>query len=293
MLNEEDIIKKVKQIEIKTRGIVNELFSGEYHSAFKGRGINFSEVREYSYGDEIRDIDWKVTARARKPFIKIFEEDRELILMLMVDISKSGSFGSIDKFKKDIAVEIGAVLAFSAIKNNDKVGLILFSDKIEKFIPPKKGKSHVFRIIRELIYHEPKHDKTSIKSGLEYFNKVMNKKSIAFLISDFFDTDYEKEIQIVSKKHDLIAIDLFDEKEKNIPFNGLCDFYDSESKSVITIDFSSEENRKLFLDERREFMENKFRILKKNKIDTVEIDINSSYVRPLMTFFKKRMRKVH
>ncbi|MCK5760632.1 MAG: DUF58 domain-containing protein, partial [Candidatus Delongbacteria bacterium] len=211
---QKEILKKVRYLDIKTRKIINELFGGEYHSVFKGRGMNFSEVREYSYGDDIRNIDWNVTARMRKPFVKIFEEERELVLMLIVDISASEYFGSEENFKREIAAEIGALLAFSAVKNNDKVGLILFSDKIEKFIPPKKGRSHVFRLIRELLFFEPDSQRTSIEEALVFFNNVQKKKSIAFLISDFADENYEKGLQIVSKKHDLVAIDIYDKLEE-------------------------------------------------------------------------------
>ena len=288
---EKEILKKVKRIEIKTRGLVNEVFSGEYHSAFKGRGMNFSEVREYSYGDDIRDIDWNVTARTKKPYIKVFEEERELVLMLMVDISGSDFFGSKNNLKKEIATEIGAVLAFSAIKNNDKVGLILFSDKIEKFIPPQKGKAHVFRIIRELIYFKPESKKTSIENTLEYFNRVQKKRCTSFLISDFLDSGYEKGLQIASKRHDLIAIDLFDRYEREIPFNGLINLLDNETGETFLVDMSSAKNRKVVKTYINNFEYDKDKVFKRNKIDKISIDINNSYVIPLMTFFKSRERR--
>ena len=290
---EKELLKKVKSIEIKTRGIVNELFSGEYHTVFKGRGMNFSEVREYSYGDDVRNIDWNVTARTRTPHIKVFEEERELVLMLLVDISGSGSFGSKDSFKREIAAEIGAVLAFSAIKNSDKVGLIMFSDKIEKFVPPKKGKAHVFRIIRELLHHQPTSMGTSIETALEYFNKVQKKKSTSFIISDFLDDNYLKGLQVASKRHDLIAIELFDQSERIIPSLGLCELMDNETGESFCVDLSSKRNRKLMQKKQDDFFSSRDVLLKKNKIDKVSIDINESYVFPLRAFFRGRTRKLH
>lgn len=288
---EKEIIKKVKRIEIKTRGVVNELFSGEYHTVFKGRGMNFAEVREYSYGDDIRNIDWNVTARMRHPFVKVFEEEREMVLMLLVDISGSGAFGSVNSYKREIATEIGAVLAFSAIKNNDKVGLILFSDKIEKFIPPKKGKSHVFRIIRELIYFRNESNGTSLEKALEYFTRVQKKKSTAFLISDFQDDNFDTGMQIVGRKHDLIAIELFDKKEREIPKIGLCQIKDNETGEVVCIDLSSEKNRLRLKKLHQTYIAKRDSLFKKCKVDKVLIDINLSYINPLMNLFKKRSRE--
>jgi len=288
---EKEIIKKVKRIEIKTRGIVNELFSGEYHTVFKGRGMNFAEVREYSYGDDIRNIDWNVTARMRHPFVKVFEEEREMVLMLLVDISGSGAFGSEQAFKREIATEIGAVLAFSAIKNNDKVGLILFSDKIEKFIPPQKGKSHVFRIIRELIYFQNESQGTSIETALEYFTRVQKKKCTAFLISDFQDDKFDKGMQVVGKKHDLIALELFDKKEREVPKVGLCQVRDNETGEIICVDLSSAENRRHLTKLHQDHLAKRDQLFKKCKVDKALIDINASYINPLMSLFKKRSRE--
>ena len=285
---QKEILKKVRYLDIKTRKIINELFGGEYHSVFKGRGMNFSEVREYSYGDDIRNIDWNVTARMRKPFVKVFEEERELVLMLIVDISASGYFGSGENFKREIAAEIGALLAFSAVKNNDKVGLILFSDKIEKFIPPQKGRSHVFRLIRELLFFEPDSAKTSIEEALVFFNNVQKKKSIAFLISDFADENYEKGLQIVSKKHDLVAIDIFDKIEEELPNSGLYDFFDNETEEIITIDLSVKGNRNLIKKDINAKSESRLRMFKKNKIDNIRIEANSPYIESFIRFFKKR-----
>lgn len=285
---QKEILKKVRYLDIKTRKIINELFGGEYHSVFKGRGMNFSEVREYSYGDDIRNIDWNVTARMRKPFVKVFEEERELVLMLVVDISASGYFGSGENFKREIAAEIGALLAFSAVKNNDKVGLILFSDKIEKFIPPQKGRSHVFRLIRELLFFEPDSKNTSIEEALVFFNNVQKKKSIAFLISDFADENYEKGLQIVSKKHDLVAIDIFDKIEEDLPTSGLYDFYDNETEEIITIDLSVKGNREIIRNDINTKLESRLRMFKKNKIDNIRIESNSPYIESFIRFFKQR-----
>ncbi len=288
---EKDILKKVKKIEIKTRGIVNEIFSGEYHTVFKGRGMNFAEVREYSYGDDVRNIDWNVTARTRTPQVKVFEEERELVLMLMVDVSGSGSFGYDENCKREIATEIGAVLAFSAIKNNDKVGLILFSDKIEKFVPPAKGKSHVFRIIRELIYHKSESNGTSIKAVLEYFNKVQKKKCTTFLVSDFIDdNNYEKGLQIVSKRHDLIAIDLFSKNEREVSKVGLNYFLDNETGKTVCVDVN-QKNKELINKNISKVVNKRDKLFKKNKVDKVSIDIDESYTNPLMLFFKNRHRR--
>ena len=215
-----ELLKQVRQIEIKTKGLVNQVFSGEYHSVFKGRGMEFSEVREYQFGDDIRNIDWNVTARFGHPFIKIFEEERELTVMLLVDLSGSLIFGTLEKTKQQVAAELSAILAFSAMKNNDKVGLLLFTDKIEKFVPPRKGRVHVLRIIREVLSFEPAGKTTNIKGALEYMNNAIKKKSIVFLVSDFMDSGYEKILRIVGKKHDLIGIVLDDQREKEIPQNG-------------------------------------------------------------------------
>ena len=285
---QKEILKKVRFIDLKTRKAVNELFGGEYHSVFKGRGMNFSQVREYSYGDDIRSIDWNVTARMKKPFVKVFEEERELVLMLVVDISASGSFGSEDVLKREIAAEIAALLAFSAVKNNDKVGLILFSDKIEKFIPPKKGRSHVFRIIRELLFFKPESQGTSIENALVFLNNVQKKKAISFLISDFMDDNYEKGLQIVSKKHDLVAIDLYDKREHEMPSKGLYQFYDNETGKSILIDLSSKANREIIKSNIEKKTALKSRLFRKNGVESISMEINKPYIHPLVSFFKKR-----
>jgi len=286
-----ELLKQVRQIEIKTRGIVNEVFSGEYHSVFKGRGMEFSEVREYQFGDDIRSIDWNVSARFGHPFVKVFEEERELTLMLLVDLSGSLVFGSVDKSKQQIAAELSAILAFSALKNNDKVGLILFTDEIEKFVPPRKGKSHVLRIVREILHFEPQGNKTDIKGALEYFNHSVKKKSIAFLISDFIDEGYDKILKIISKKHDLVNIHLEDPREKELLNGGLIKFRDAETQEIRYLDTNNKNVREHFkskLKEREEFQDNLF---KKSRVDTIKINIAKSYIRPLIDFFKVREKR--
>lgn len=234
-----DILKKVRKIEIKTRRLSDHIFSGEYHSHFKGRGMTFSEVRPYQYGDDVRSIDWNVTARYNEPFVKVFEEERELTMLLMVDVSGSEFFGTKNQFKKDTLTEIAATLAFSAIQNNDKVGLLLFSNEIELYIPPKKGRSHVLRIIRELLEFQPKHHQTDIKKALEFLTDVMKKKAIVFMLSDFMDQGYEKPLKIVAKKHDVTAIRVFDPKEVEISNLGLIPVWDMETGLTHTVDTSS------------------------------------------------------
>lgn len=286
-----ELLKQVRQIEIKTRGVVNEVFSGEYHSVFKGRGMEFSEVREYQPGDDVRSIDWNVTARFGHPFIKIFEEERELTVMLLVDLSGSLVFGTVEKTKQQIAAELSAVLAFSAMKNNDKVGLILFTDQIEKFVPPRKGRSHVLRIIREVLSFEPRGNKTDLKGALEYFNHTIKKKSIAFMISDFIDEGYEKILKIVGKKHDLVGLVLKDPREKELPKAGIIKFRDAETNAVRYIDTSSKTVRDGFFLKRKEEDERLKSLFISGRIDSVNIDAGSSYVKPLVDFFKLREKR--
>ena len=243
-MNTSEILKKVRKIEIKTRRLSDHIFSGEYHSLFKGRGMTFSEVRQYQYGDDIRNIDWNVTARYNEPYIKVFEEERELTMMLMVDISGSEFFGSRVQFKKDTITEIAATLAFSATQNNDKVGLILFTDQIELFIPPKKGRSHVLRIIRELIEFEPKSKRTDITQAFEFLSRVMKKKAIVFMLSDFMDANYEKALKIVAKKHDLTGIRVYDKREEEIPNLGRVPMLDAETNEVQIINTDSRKTRR-------------------------------------------------
>ena len=285
------ILKKVKQVEIRTRGLVNDLFGGEYHSVFKGRGMAFSEVREYQPGDDIRLIDWNVTARNRAPFIKVFEEERELTVYLLVDISKSGEFGSQNQLKQEFGAEIASVLGFSAIKNNDKVGLILFSDDVEKYVVPKKGKSHVLRVIRELLYTSPKHNGTSIKNALDYLLKVAKRKSVVFIISDFIDDEYWSSLKVVNRKHDLIGIRLFDPAEQLFPDLGVLKVRDPESGSSFWIDTSSKrEIEKLESKIKSDF--NLFqKQAKKIGFDIISVSTDGDFVEPLISLFRKRNKR--
>ena len=285
------ILKKVKQVEIRTRGLVNDLFGGEYHSVFKGRGMAFSEVREYQPGDDIRLIDWNVTARNGSPFIKIFEEERELTVYLLVDISKSGEFGSQNQLKQEFGAEIASVLGFSAIKNNDKVGLILFSNDIEKYVVPKKGKSHVLRVIRELLYNEPKGNKTSIKNVLDYLLKVAKRKSVVFLISDFIDDDYWSSLKIVNRKHDLIGIRLFDPAEKLLPNLGVIKVRDPESGSSFWIDTSNRAEMEKLKTQINSDFDAFNKQAKKIGFDIISVSTNGDFVDPLISLFRKRDKR--
>jgi uncharacterized protein (DUF58 family) len=293
-----DLLKKVRQIEIRTRGLVNQVFSGEYHSVFKGRGMEFSEVREYTIGDDIRSIDWNVTARFGHPYMKIFEEERELTVILLVDLSGSQNFGSSDATKQQIAAEISAILAFSALKNNDKVGLILFTDKVEKFIPPKKSKSHSLRIIREVLSFEPAGKGTSIRGALEFMNRAVKKRSIVFLISDFMESvpggngrEYEKILRIVGRKHDLVGIVLSDPREKEIPPIGLTRFIDPETGKETVIDTSNPSFRKWYRKKVEEFEKQRKSVFLSSRLDTVFVNTKESYIRPLVNFFKAREKR--
>lgn len=286
-----ELLKQVRQIEIRTKGLVNQVFSGEYHSVFKGRGMEFSEVREYQFGDDIRNIDWNVTARFGHPYIKIFEEERELTVILMVDLSGSLMFGSANKTKQRVAAELSAILAFSALKNNDKVGLILFTDKIEKFVPPRKGRKHVLRIIREVLSFEPEGKSTNLRGALEYMNNAIKKKSIAFLISDFIDDGFEKILRIVGRKHDLIGIVLDDKREKEIPNIGLIKLTDSETGTERWIDTSSRRVRDMMFSEHKEKEKVRNSIFIRSGLDKIEVTAGSNYITPLVQFFKRREKR--
>lgn len=284
----QDLIKKVRKIEIKTRGLSNQLFSGDYHTAFKGRGMAFSEVREYQSGDDVRMIDWNVTARSGDAYIKVFEEERELTTMLLVDVSGSKSFGTGEQSKLDLITELSAVISFSAIQNNDKVGVIFFSDKVEKYIPPKKGKSHILRIIRELIEFEPESNKTDIAVALEFFTSVTKKKSIAFLLTDFLSPDFSKPLKIAAKRHDLVAVKLYDKKELKLPNIGLVNILDAETNKTMWVDTSDSKLIDKFEKERTEFDLNLVNLLNKNKVDMINLQTDGSYILPLRQFFKMR-----
>lgn len=286
-----ELIKKVRKIEIKTKGLISEVFSGSYHSAFKGKGMTFSEFREYQHGDDIRNIGWKQTARFNHPFVKVFEEERELTVMLLVDISASGSFGTKVQLKQELITEICAVVSFSAIQNNDKIGVIFFTDKIEKFIPPKKGKSHILRIIRELIEFTPEHTQTDISQVLKYFTNVIKKRSVAFLISDFEDkNDYSKALKIANSKHDMVALKIYDKREKVMPNVGMVKMLDAETDEKIWVDTSSKEVRAYFEKYNLEKEKNIHETLKKSGIDFAPIATDENYIQPLINLFKRRER---
>lgn len=284
-----DIFKKVRKIEIKTRGLSNHIFSGQYHSAFKGRGMTFSEVCEYEFGDDIRNIDWNVTARFNRPFVKIFEEEREMTVMLLIDVSGSNDFGSLSQSKRDLTAELAAVLAFSAIQNNDKVGVIFFSSKIEKFIPPKKGSSHILRIIREIVDFQPTERGTDIGEGLRFLTSAIKRRTTAFLISDFMTTkSFEKEMQIAANKHDLVALRITDRREMDIPKVGLVKFRDSETGVDRWVDTSSNAWRKAYQQMIQYKSSELSRTFSVHGIDNTLIYTDEDYVKPLMQLFKKR-----
>ena len=286
-----EILKKVRRIEISTRGLVNDVFSGEYHSVFKGRGMEFSEVREYQIGDDIRTIDWNVTARYGYPFVKIFEEERELTVMLMVDASSSGEFGTFERMKGEIAIEICALLAFSAIKNNDKVGLIIFTDKVEKFIAPRKGKSHVLRVLRELLYFKPEDKRTNIGMALEYLSRVIRRRSVVFLVSDFMSKDYEQAMRIANKRHDMVAIHMVDPRELELPDIGYIELEDAETGEEILLDTSDRQVRQLFAKETSDSMIQREKLFKSMNVDSIDIRTDQSYIEPLIKFFRIRARR--
>lgn len=284
-----ELLKKVRKVEIKTRGLSNQLFSGEYHTAFKGRGMTFSEVREYQAGDDIRSIDWNVTARFNNTYVKIFEEEREMTVMLLVDVSASGEFGTQKQLKQELITELCAVLAFSAIQNNDKIGVIFFTDKIEKFIPPKKGKTHILRIIRDLIEFKPEHKKTDIKQALKYLTNVIKKRSIAFVISDFItDTNFIDALKIANKKHDLVALRIYDKREMELPNIGLVKFIDAETGTLKWMDTSDKNVRIHFYAEAKKQEASLKEIFNRSGVDSADINTADSYIKPLMNLFKRR-----
>ncbi len=283
-----ELLKKVRKIEIKTRGLSKHIFAGEYHSAFKGRGMAFSEVREYQFGDDVRNIDWNVTARFNKPYIKIFEEERELTVMLLVDVSGSRDFGTRKMMKSEQITELSAVLSFSAIQNNDKIGVIFFSDRIEKFIPPKKGRSHILRIIRELLDFQPVGKKTDISEALRYFTSVIKKRSTAFIISDFIDRKFEKALQIAGHKHDIIALQIYDSAEQKLPNIGFVKFQDAETGEEIWVNTANKAARDKFEIDRRTNQLLIKDIFAKTGVDYAQLRTDEDYVRPLMNLFKSR-----
>lgn len=287
-MDTKELLKKVRKIEIKTRRLSDNIFGGEYHSTFKGRGMTFSEVRPYQYGDDIRNIDWNVTARYNEPFVKVFEEERELTLMLMVDVSGSELFGTQQQFKNEMITEIAATLAFSALQNNDKTGLILFSDQIELYIPPKKGKSHVLRIIRELIEFQPKSYKTNLSEAFQFLSRVMKKKAIVFVLSDFMDRGYEKPVQIAARKHDVTGIRVYDQKETTLPNLGYITVKDAESGELITVNTGSKAVRFGYEKQYKETVSYFENLLQKSGAGTVSCRCDESYTQKLLGYFKRR-----
>ena len=293
-LSANDLLKKVRKIEIKTRALSHQIFAGEYHSAFKGRGMAFSEVREYQYGDDVRNMDWNVTARLRSPYVKVFEEERELTVVLLVDVSRSRLFGTAGSSRKDVLAEIAAVLSFSAIINNDKVGALFFSDKVEKFIPPKKGRSHLLHIIREIIEFEPTTDGTDISEALRYLTNAIKKKCTAFLLSDMIDVNadgsprYEEALKVAVNRHDLSVIEVYDPRERNIPDVGLVHIKDAETGKSAWINTSDSKMRRAYEDWFRNVEQTSSRLFMKYNVDKVSIAVNDDYVKGLMTLFKSR-----
>jgi len=286
-----ELLKKVRKIEIKTRGLSNHLFSGEYHSAFKGRGMAFSEVREYNVGDEVRTIDWNVTARFNHPFVKVFDEERELTLMILMDVSGSENFGTQTQQKQDLATELCAVLAFSAIQNNDKVGVIFFSDKIEKYIPPKKGRSHILMIIRELIDFTPENKGTNVAEALKFFVSVIKKRCTAFIISDFISPDFEQELKMAHKKHDVIALRLYDKREQEFPNLGLIPVKDEETGELLWVNTGDAKVREAFSVQAKNRNKATEATFKRSGVDTTDIGTHENYVKPLMMLFKQRGKR--
>lgn len=283
-----DILKRVRQIEIKTRGLSSNIFAGEYHSAFKGRGMMFSEVREYQYGDDVRNIDWNVTARFNRPFVKVFEEERELTVMLLIDVSGSREFGTTWRTKKNMISEMAAVLAFSAIQNNDKIGVILFSNKVEKFIPPKKGRKHILHIIREMVGFEPENRETDIAGVLRYLTNAIKKRCTAFVISDFLDTNFEDALKIANQKHDVVALKVFDPRETELPNIGFVKFKDAETGQLRWINTSKRSNRNAYSQWWNDNDEKVSAMFRKSGVDSVSVRTDEDYVKALMALFKKR-----
>jgi len=287
-VDQKELLKKVRKLEIKSRGLSSQLFSGQYHSAFKGRGMSFSEVREYQPGDDVRTIDWNVSARLNHTYVKVYEEERELTIMLVVDVSSSNDFGTQVQMKRELVTELCAVLSFSAMQNNDKIGVIFFSNQIEKYIPPKKGKSHVLRIIRELIDFQPQNHKTDISQALKFLTNVLRKRCTAFILSDFIATDYENAMKLANKKHDLVALRVIDPREQSIPDVGLMKLKDAESGETIWVDTSDRNVRKAFEIHSKKMDDQSKLIFSRAGVDAAQLHTDRSYIQPLSNLFKRR-----
>ncbi|MEX1189705.1 MAG: DUF58 domain-containing protein [Bacteroidia bacterium] len=290
-MDQKELLKKVRKLEIKSRGLSAQLFSGQYHSAFKGRGMSFSEVREYQPGDDIRTIDWNVSARLNHPYVKVFEEERELTIMLLVDVSGSKDFGTVGQFKVELVTEVCAVLAFSAMQNNDKIGVIFFSDKIEKYVPPKKGKSHVLRIIRELIDFKPEHSGTDVGQALKFLTNVIRKRCTAFVLSDFYSKDYENSLKLANKKHDIVALKVSDPREHSLPDVGLMKIKDAETSETFWVDSSDKALRKSYEIQAKKHEEQTKTIFSRAGVDVASLQTDRSYIQPLSNLFKRRGAK--
>ena len=286
-----EILDKVRLIEIRTRNMMNNLFAGEYHSVFKGRGMEFAEAREYQPGDDVRHIDWNVTARVGRPFIKVFDEEREMTVMLLVDVSASGAFGSQQQMKGEVGVEVSALLAFSAIQNNDRVGLLIFTDEVEVFVPPKKGRKHVLRVIRELLYFQPQGRRTSIAGALEYLGRVLHRRSVVFVVSDFQDKGYETALRHLSRRHDLIAVSLSDPREWRLPDVGFINLQDAETGEQVLVDSGHQGVREFYAAEQAAAVERRGVLFRKTGVDEIAIDATKPYVDPLIHFFRARMKR--
>lgn len=287
----QELLKKVRKIEIKTKGLSNQIFAGEYHSAFKGRGMTFSEVRGYAHGDEIRTIDWNVTARFNEPYVKVFEEEREMTVMLLIDISASENYGTLAQSKKDIIAELCAVISFSAISNNDKIGALFFTSENELFIPPKKGKKHILRIIREVIHFKPKHKGTNIAGALSYFSNMVKKKSIAFVLSDFYDKGYDQAIKVANNRHDIIGLKISDHSEKELPKVGYLPLCDAETGKLVTVNTNKKSVREAYRKKRLDFDVTTKHTLRKAGVDFADIETDKDYIPVLMKLFKRRMSR--
>ena len=286
-----EILDKVRLIEIRTRNMMNNLFAGEYHSVFKGRGMEFAEAREYQPGDDVRHIEWNVTARVGRPFIKVFDEEREMTVMLLVDVSASGAFGSQQQMKGEVGVEVSALLAFSAIQNNDRVGLLIFTDEVEVFVPPKKGRKHVLRVIRELLYFQPQGRRTSIAGALEYLGRVLHRRSVVFVVSDFQDKGYETALRHLSRRHDLIAVSLSDPREWRLPDVGFINLQDAETGEQVLVDSGHQGVREFYAAEQEAAVERRDVLFRKTGVDEIAIDATKPYVDPLIHFFRARMKR--
>ena len=286
-----EVVNKIRRIQITTNRLVNESLAGEYHSVFKGRGMEFDEVREYQHGDDIRSIDWNVTSRAGRPFVKRYVEERELTVMLLVDTSASGAFGSVDKTKSEIAAEISALIAFSAIKNNDRVGAILFTDRVEKFIPPRRGSTHVLRVIREVLFHKPEHRGTRIQAAFEHLNLVIHKRSVVFLISDLLDQGFEPSLKAANRKHDIVIVQVTDPREKDLPDAGILELRDAETGEIAYIDTSLPWVRKTFQENWSRNQDRLSRLFNAHRVDHVSIETGKPYDIPLIRFFEERAKR--